>query len=167
MPYTDHYQLVEDVTNHFDVAIATLDPLLVSKYTGFFAVSSAAVLELALKDIIIEFAILNNSLFGQYVASRYERINGRIKLEDFHKEHLKPFGQTYRTKFKRRLSLIDRHFMRQQSFSVSTAYENLLTCRHTFAHEGVVPMSMTYQEVKRGFEAGKLVMSCLARTLRV
>lgn len=165
MPYTDHFHLVDDVTAHFDGLLVGIDPLLKSRYTGFYAVTCAAILELALKEIVVHFAQTNNQLFGDYVASKYERINGRISLDDCHKEHLKPFGDRFRKAFKSRLIGVERHFLAKQGISIKYSYENLLTCRHTFAHEGKVPATATYEEVKQGFESGKVVMLCLSRTL--
>ena len=164
MAYFDHFRLVDDVSSHFDGVLAG-DPLLKSRYAGFYAVTSAAVLELALKEIVVEFASGNHRLFGDYVASRYERINGRISVDDCHKEHLRPFGEKFRRTFKSRLNGVERYFLASRGISIKTSYENLLTCRHTFAHEGAVPATATYEEVKQGFEAGKMVMQCLARTL--
>lgn len=165
MPYTDHFHLVDDVSAHFDGLLVGVDPLLKSRYAGFYAVTSAAVLELALKEIVTGFAHANNSLFGDYVASRYERINGKIGIEDCQKEHLKPFGDRFRKAFKARLLGVERYNLAKNGISVKSSYENLLTCRHTFAHEGRVPATATYEEVKQGFEAGKIVMLCLSRTL--
>lgn len=165
MSYTDHFHLVDDVSTHFDGVLVGIDPLLKSRYTGFYAVTSAAVLELALKEIVIDFALANNRLFGDYVASKYERINGRISLEDCQKEHLKPFGDRFRKAFKARLLGVERYYLAKNGISIKASYENLLTCRHTFAHEGKVPATATYEEVKQGFEAGKVVMLCLSRTL--
>lgn len=166
MAYTDHFALVDDVTAHFDGLLRAVDPLFKSRYAGFYAVTSAAVLELALKDIVISFAQANGRMFGDYVAARYERINGRISIEDCEKEHLKPFGSRYRQGFKRRLRGVERYYLERGAMSLTTAYGNLLTCRHTFAHEGRVPATATYDELKLGFEAGKVVMHCLAKTLR-
>jgi hypothetical protein len=165
VPYTDHFRLVDDVSGHFDTAVAAVDPMIKSRYAGFYAVASAAVLELALKEIIIAFAQSKHPLFGSYVADRYERINGRIKMDNIKSEHLAPFGKTYRTRFDRLVKRVDRFSIYQRKGPVITAYENLLTCRHTFAHEGMVPPSTTYDEVKHGFEAGKTIMKCLAKCL--
>jgi len=167
MAYFDNFQLADEVAAHFDEVVAAADPLLRSRYAGFFAVASAAVLEVALKQIVIEYAAANHELFGSYVAARYERINGRIAIDDCHKEHLKPFGERYQKCFKRRLEGIERYFMQRQGLSVKASYNNLLTWRHSFAHQGAVPSTATYEEVKQGFEAGKLVMQALARTLTV
>lgn len=165
MAYTDHFHLIDDVSSHFDGVLSGVDPIVKSRYAGFYAVTSAAVLELALKEIVIAFAESNHRLFGEYVAAKYERINGRIGLDDCHKEHLKPFGDQFRRAFKSRLAGVERHFLRSRGVSIKTSYENLLTCRHAFAHEGAVPATATYEEVKQGFESGKVVMQCLSRTL--
>ena len=56
-------------------------------------------------------------------------------------------------------------FIREKGFSVKHSYEALLTCRHKFSHEGSIPETASYADVKRGFDAGKVVMECLAKTL--
>lgn len=164
MAYGDHFRLVTDVTAHLDLQASSIDAFLQSRYTGFFAVASAAVLELALKDIVISFAQRNHSLFGDYVAAKYERINGRIGLDDIRKDHIAPFGQSYLESFKERVTSTERYFLKRKGISIKSSYTNLLTCRHAFAHEGSTT-SMTYPEVKQGFSSGKIVMWCLAKTL--
>lgn len=166
MPYSDHFKLVDDVSAHFDATVAAVDPLIRSRYAGFYAVASAAVLELALKEIIISFARSEHPLFGDYLDYRYEQINGRIKLVHIRDDHLKPFGVRYRLRFDHLLNRVDRYCLVRKRYSIIASYGNLLVCRHTFAHEGVVPPSTSYEEVKQGFEAGKVVMSCLSHSLR-
>jgi hypothetical protein len=164
--YSDHFKLVDDVTDHLDAAAGAVEPMIRSKYAGFYAVASAAVLELALKEIIITFAQNTNPLFGEYIADRYEQINGRIKLANIKGEHLKPFGEKYLKRFERLVDRVNSLCMRQQKPPIITSYGNLLLCRHKFAHEGVIPSYITYEEVKQGFESGKMIMQCLAKVLR-
>jgi len=165
MAYQDHFKLVDDVASHLDAAVEAVDAFLQSRYVGFYAVASAAVIELALKEIVVSFAEMNHPLFGGYLASRYERINGRVRLEDITKEHLKPFGQRFQKRFNLLLKRVDRYYIPRMGYSVKLSYEALLTCRHQFAHEGNVPANIGYVDIKRGFEAGKIVMACLAKTL--
>ncbi|TPD63718.1 hypothetical protein FJP69_17375 [Stenotrophomonas maltophilia] len=165
MHFDQHFSLVDDVTAHFDGLLVGLGPEFTSRYTGFYAVTSAAVLELTLKDIVVAFAQKNHSLFGEYVSARYERINGRISFDDCLKEHLKPFGKKYQESFKLRVRKFEAYCLKKHGRPLKLTYENLLTCRHSFAHEGKVPSMTTYMEMKQGFEAGKLLMTCLARTL--
>lgn len=167
MAYADHFRLVDDVSSHFDEAVASVDPFLQSRYVGFYAVAAAAVMELAVKELIIEFAAAHHELFGEYCRTKYERINGRISFEDICKEHLKPFGALRVKRFKRILRTVEYWNLTHRSLSVKKAYENLFTCRHMFAHEGAVPDQTAYSDVKSGFESGKIVLACLARALRL
>lgn len=166
MAYSDHFILVDQVASHFDAAIKEAPPQIQSSYAGFFAVSSAAVLELALKEIIIGFAQRAHPIFGDYIASQYEQINGRIKLKLIKDIHLKPFGENYLDRFGRLISRVDSRGLKKLHVSVVSSYGVLIVCRNTYAHEGIVPPNTTYQDVKRGYEAGKVVMGCLDRVLR-
>ena len=162
--YAKHFALVDGVSSHFDGAINGLDAFTVSRYAGLYAVSSAAVLELALKEIIIDFARSRDLVFGEYVATRYKRLNGRISMDDIKNEHLKPFGSEYLKAFGRIVRWIDNYSIKRRRGSLISSYENLLECRHKFAHEGQT--TCTYEEVKFGFESGKKIMACLNRALQ-
>lgn len=166
MPYTVHFRLVDDVSLHFDQAVANVDPFLRSRYVGFYAVASAAVVELAVKDIFVEFAASHGTLFGNYCRTKYERINGKVGFDDLCKEHLKPFGMTYVKRFKRIVRAVDYRYMTKRNFSVKKSYETLFTCRHSFAHEGLVPEQISFDDVKQGYACGKVILACLERALR-
>lgn len=165
MSYQDHFRLVDDVSNHLDTTVIAADAFLQSRYVGFYAVAAAAVLELALKEIVINFGGANHPLFGKYLTSRYERINGRIKLSDISNEHLKPFGKAFQKRFSRLLKRVDGYCIKRNGYSIKLSYESLFVCRHQFVHEGSVPVDTGYVDIKRGFAAGKIVMGCLAKTL--
>lgn len=164
MTYSRHFSLVDDVSSHFDGAVEGLDAFTVTRYAGLYAVSSAAVLELALKEIVIKFAQSRDVVFGEYLASRYETLNGRIKLAHIRDEHLRPFGGIYLDRFNKLINWLDNWSLKCHRGSIISSYGNLLTCRHTFAHEGKT--TCTYQEVKAGFGAGKTVMACLNHVLQ-
>jgi hypothetical protein len=165
MAYTDHFRLVDDVTAHLDGVVAAVDAFTQSRYVGFYSVSAAAVVELALKEIIISFATANHPLFGGYVEAKYEQINGRIKLGHITADHLSPFGEKYKKRFERLINRVEQIELRRHRFSVKNSYANLLNCRHKFAHEGSIPVYSSYADVKKGFEAGKVVLGCLAKAL--
>lgn len=165
MGYKDHFRLVDDVTAHLDAAVVAVDAFTQSRYVGFYSVAAAAVVELALKEIIISFATSNHPMFGGYVQSKYEQINGRIKLAHIKDDHLDPFGEKYKKRFHKLLDRVERTELRRRKFSVKSSYTNLLNCRHAFAHEGSIPAHSTYSEVKKGFDAAKIVLACLAKTL--
>lgn len=163
MTYSKHFALVDDVSGHFDSAIRGLDSFTVTRYAGLYAVSSAAVLELALKEIVTEFAASRDVVFGNYMAASYSQINGRIKVQSIRDNHIKPFGAKYLEKFNRFVAWCESQALKQRRGSLLSKYSNLLICRHKFAHEGLT--TCTYNEVKEGFEAGKVIMKCLDRSL--
>ncbi|MFA5941559.1 MAG: HEPN domain-containing protein [Sinimarinibacterium sp.] len=167
MAYADHFRLVDDVAVHFDGVVASVDPFLQSRYVGFYAVAAAAVMELAVKEIMIEYAKAHHPLFGEYCRARYERINGRVGFDDLCKEHLKSFGSRPLKTFKRIVRFVDYWHLKHKGYSVKKAYENLLTCRHAFAHEGHVPEQTAYSDIKQSFESGKIMLACLAKALRM
>jgi hypothetical protein len=158
-----HFALVDDVVEHFDDAVDGLGPELASRYAGLFAVSSVAVLELALKDVVIGFAKSRDVVFGDYIETRYAQTNARIKLQHIREEHLKPFGSGYVARFNEYVSRAERLSLKWYRFSLIQRYSNLITCRHKFAHEGQA--TCTYGDAKDGFAAGKVIISCLARSL--
>jgi hypothetical protein len=83
--------------------IATLFSAIQADYAGFLSVSGVTVFELAIKDIFIEFALKKNKVFGTFIDSHFEKINGRIKLDDLKKSHIKQFGEKYLKKFNKKL----------------------------------------------------------------
>ncbi len=166
MAYQDHFRLVDDVSVHFDGTVGGIDAFLLSRYVGFYAVASAAVIELALKEIVISFAKHNHPLFGTYIEDRYDQINGRIKIGHITQDHLRPFGDNYVKRFERLLKRVDDHCIRSKRFSVKGSYGSLIACRHDFAHAGTIPANAGYADIKTGFEAGKIVLACLAKTLK-
>jgi len=162
--YQNHFRLVDDVVVHLDRAVASVDPFIQSRYAGFYAVSVATVVELSVKEIVIDFASSKSSVFGEYVTRKYDRLNARVSYKDL-KEILSAFGGDYSLRFSRMVERVDRFSVRSRRGSIIASYGNLITCRHKFAHEGLVPSNSTYEDVKKGFAAGKVVLECLRRAL--
>lgn len=165
MPYQKHYKLVDDVTSHFDAVTATIDGFTLSRYVGFFAVASAAVIESAYKDIVLDFAERTHPTFSSYFASRHEQVNGRVKISQINEDCLKRFGGAFHKRFNSLLTRVDRYYIKQKGFSIVSSYGSLITCRHEFAHQGSIPETASYNDIKNGYEAGKVVLSCLAKAL--
>lgn len=164
MTYELNFHLIDDVIIHLDGAVASADPFTASRYVGFYSVSAATVIELSVKNIIVAFASRNHPVFGGYVSNKYERLNAKVSLSDLD-GHIAPFGRSYRERFKNLLDRVEKINLRKNKSSLKSSYGNLLSCRNQFAHEGVVPLNSTYTEVKRGFEAGKIVLACLQKSL--
>lgn len=167
MPYSDHFTLVDGLTPHLDtVVVPGLDPLLTSKYVGFLCVSAVTVMELAVKDILVDFAGKKHRLFGGFCQGLYEKLNGRITLKDLRESHIKRFGDKYVTRFSSLLDAEENRELRTSRRSIKSSYGNLITWRHSFAHQGVLPANASYAEAKQGFELGKVVLHSLSTAMR-
>ena len=167
MPFTDHFRLTDDLIHHLDPILAGLnDPFIESRYTGFLAVSSVTVLELAMKTIFCEFASAKHKVLGNFCDQYFDRINGRIGLDLIKKDYLSKFGSKYQLRFTNALEKLERQHLQLSGSSTKASYGNLLTWRNGFAHEGNIPANATYPEVKRAYGCGKDVMICLANCMR-
>ena len=164
MSYDRHYKLVDDVTHHFDEVTRSIDAFIESRYVGFFAVASISVIELAYKEIVVEFATKAHPTFGAFFSSHYERLNARVKLKHIN-DDLDRLGGSHLTRFTKLLDRVQAYQIRHNSFSVKDAYSSLIICRHKFSHEGAIPENMSYSDVKRGYQAGKIILACLAKAL--
>jgi hypothetical protein len=165
MSYSRHYKLVDDVTQHFDEVTKSIDPFIESRYVGFFAVASISVIELAYRDIIVDFATRAHPTFGTFFTSHYKRLNARVKLEHI-EDDLRRLGGPFKPRFSKLLNRVHAYEIRRNSFSVKDAYSSLITCRHKFSHEGSVPENIGYIDVKNGYRAGQIVLACLAKALK-
>lgn len=164
MSYIKHYKLVDDVTEHFDEVTQKIDAFIESRYVGFFAVASISVIELAYREIIVGFATNAHPTFGTFFSDHYKHMNARVRFEHINKD-LKRLGGSYHARFSKLLERINTYEIRHNSFSVKDSYSSLVTCRHDFAHEGVIPENIGYADVKNGYKAGKIVLACLAKAL--
>lgn len=163
MAYADHFVLTDDLIAHLDTVFDALrDPYIESKYTGFLSVSAAAVLESALKEVFCNFATAKHAVFGHFAEKYFFRINGKIRLNDIQDDYLKKCGPKYMKRFKRRLEILESDELKANGRSTKTAYENLITWRHEFAHAGRVPAHASYPEVKYAYSCGKRIIDSLA-----
>jgi hypothetical protein len=167
MPYSDHFKLADDLIQHLDPILAGLnDPFIESRYTGFLAVSSVTVLELAMKTIFCEFAAAKHKVLANFCAQYFDKINGRIGLDPIRTDYLVKFGVKYQQRFLKSLARVEKQFLNSHGYSVKALYGNLITWRNAFAHEGMTPANASYNEVKRAYGCGKEIMHCLSTSMR-
>ncbi|MHB8207618.1 HEPN domain-containing protein [Mucilaginibacter sp.] len=165
MPYTDRFIATDDLLTHLTIVIPTIhNPALVSNYAGFLSVSAVTVYELAIKDIFIDFSLKKHNAFGVFTESHFSRINGRIKLDDLKKEHVKAFGDKYLQKFIKEVNNRDTTILAAGGESIKASYSNLITCRHQYVHQGSPTLS--FQEIQRFFQHGKIVIECLFNSMK-
>src|SRR3546814_11747882 len=114
MPYQKHYKLVDDVTSHINAVTATIDGFTLSRYVGFFAVTSAAVIESAYKDIVLDFAERTHPTFSSYLASRHDQVHPRVKISQINEDCLTGFGGAFTKRVSSCLSRVDRFDYKKQ-----------------------------------------------------
>ncbi|MFN9031353.1 MAG: HEPN domain-containing protein [Betaproteobacteria bacterium] len=158
--------MADDFIVHLDGAIGGIaDPFIRSRYVGFVAVSAATVFELAIKDIFSEFAAKKHKVLGSFVQGYFDQINGQIAKKRIEEKYLPLFGKKYVDRFRRRLDALELQTLRADGVSIKSSYSNLLTWRHEFAHEGVIPAHATYDEVKKSYRYGCNLIHCLAQSM--
>ena len=167
MVYSDRFQLIEDYLLHLDPLMANIqDAFIQSRYLGFVTISAVTVYELAIKDIFYEFAVRKHAVLGSFARSRFDRMNGQIKLDSLRDMHVKMFGQKYVDKFKSKLSTKEMAMLRAGQGSPVAAYGNIISWRHTFVHQGSAPNTTNYKEVKQTYLLGKEVIHCLNEAMK-
>jgi RiboL-PSP-HEPN len=166
MPYQDRFQLADDYIAHVDAALSGItDPFIKSRYIGFVAVTAVTVYELAIKDIFFDFSEKKHKVLGNFVRSYFERLNGQIGKKRLVENYLPRFGEKYAKRFKRKLERLEDQVLRSDGVSVKSSYGNVLTWRNKFAHEGIIPATPTYEEVKKAYQYGRRIIECLADTM--
>jgi hypothetical protein len=167
MTYKSHFTIADDMITHLNSIVGgTTDPFMSSRYVGFVSVSAVTVYELALKEIFIEFAEKKHNVFGTYTKSHFDRINGRIKTNQIKDDYIRKFGTKYLKRYQRKIKEMENYFLQTQGKSVSSAYNNLITWRNDFAHEGHIPNTVSFSEVVSSYTLGKEVIRCVAETMK-
>jgi RiboL-PSP-HEPN len=166
MPYVDRFALVEDYLAHVEPVMATVtDPFVEARYTGFIATSAVTAYELAIKDIFHAFADKKHVVLGEVTRARFFRLNGKIKLDDLKKEHIKMFGVKYLNRFTKNLDKTENEYVAAYSKSPKSAYSNVILWRNQFVHEGTLPNTTNYAEIKDQYASGKEVIHCLFKSM--
>lgn len=167
MPYSYHFQLADDYIAHLDAVMGSIsDPFIKSRYVGFLSVSAVTVYELAIKTIFAEFAEKKHKVLRNFTLAYFERINGRIKTKVIKEDYVAKYGNKYVKQFEKYLKIKETEILRAEGASISAAYGNIVTWRNQFAHEGTVPTTATYEEVKKAYYLGKHIIDCLAAAMR-
>jgi hypothetical protein len=167
MAYRDHFKIADDFIAHLDTALAAVaDPFIRSRYVGLVSVSAVTVYELAVKEIFCTFAAKKHKVLGNFVNKYFEQLNGQISRDRIERRYLPYFGDKYASRFRSRLEKVELVCLKADRVSVKAAYSNLLTWRHGFAHEGIIPANATYEEVKKSYLYGRRLIDCLADSMQ-
>lgn len=167
MDYAQHFQHADEIIEHLTpLVIGAKNPLLEAKYTGFLTVAAVTTYELAVKSIFISFAQSKHKVLGSFTESHFNRINGRIKIENIRNDYVRKFGDKYLKKFNNNLKKTGSLYLRNNQREITSSYDNLITWRNDFAHEGRIRAKSTFAEATRAYNDGKKVIECLAESMR-
>ena len=137
MAYLNKFTEIDDLIRHLTLYVTTLtDEALKAKYAGFLSVSAVTVYELAIKEILVDFARKKHIILGSFVENHHlARINGKIRLPDLRDKLIKPFGDKYVAKFDQKLSSREIVITKLIHKNISSCYSNLVMCRHNYFHK--------------------------------
>lgn len=167
MAYQNHFRLADDMITHLNTVMGGIvDPFISSRYVGFVAVAAVTVYELAIKEIFIEFGEKKHKCLGSFTQSYFDRINGRIKIKNIKEDYISRFGDKYVKRFKKKLDVKEKTSLQNHRISIVNSYTNVIIWRHSFAHEGKIPTTVTYNEIVKSYESGKEVLDCLSDTMQ-
>ena len=166
MAYQDQFRHADEVIAHLSGLVVTVqDPLLKIKYIGFVSVAAITVYEMAIKCIFIDFATQKHKVLEAMTKSHFERINGRVKPSNIKDDYIPMFGQKYLDRYKKKLALSRAAYLLNNKRDFLNSYNNLITWRNDFAHEGRLTTTVTFEEVVQAYRDGKEVIRCLADTM--
>ena len=163
MAYADRFNDVDALISNMIPIIPGLPSDVQSKLVGFLAVNAVTAYELAIKEIIEDYASSKHCDFGEYVRCALARINGRIKISDI-KGEINKFGGSYKDDFEANLSSKEACVLRATGKSLSACYDNLLICRHRYVHASVI--TLTIQECVDDYNIGKNVIDALFDSMK-
>lgn len=141
-----------------------VDPLVLSAMAGIVAVEAVTAYELAIKDIFEDFSVRKNKVFGCFVKSTYNRLNGRIKYQEIKDNMVKSYGDKYLQKFVSKKDLKSRVVFATEHVDLVQTYDSLILGRHTFVHSG--NLTMTLAEAIRYYTIGKQLILALDETMK-
>lgn len=163
--YTRHFSLADDLISHLETTVPAADQFGRARFSGYVTVSAVTVLELSVKEIFCEFSQRRHVTLGFFVAAFFERINGRVRIKDIRADYLKPFGGPYLRRFDRHLAFASRRALLTEKADIQTSYENLVTWRNEFAHEGRLSGTASFDDIVSAYRRSKRVLACLHASL--
>lgn len=166
MNFEDRFTLSDSFLAHIDPMMGGMaDDMVRSRYLGFLAVAAVTAYELALKDIFYRFSDQKHSVLGQLARSKFDRLNGQIKLADVKDRHIACFGKKYVERFSRELDIEERLALTAKEGSIKSSYGNIVIWRHNFVHEGTWPNTATYGDLRKAYQHGKRLIRCVDRAM--
>lgn len=136
---TVHFDRIERLVNEMD-AFVPKDYKGVTEFradlAGLLVVSIAASYESCVKETLVNYASNCHTLFGQFTANNFEKLNSKIAVSDLNR-YTKLFDTGINKKFKSNLSRRKERIDKRIGRNIESSYEQILSWRHDFAHAGL------------------------------
>lgn len=158
MAYTNRFNDVDSLITEINPIVSNLSTNVQPKIAGFLAVNAVTAYELAIKEIIADFATAKHSIFGDFIQNYHARLNGNIKIQSL-KDELNKFGGNYKADFESELCTRELNLRNTLQKDLRSCYTNLLECRHLFVHTSRI--TLTIQECIDNYNVGKDVIAAL------
>lgn len=122
---------------------------------GLLVVAMAATYETCVKEILYEHANKKHSSFGEFALRNYKKLNSRVQVRDL-RNYCDTFNPHIKDRFKLLLSERKSKLLERTGRNIESAYEQILSWRHDFAHAGI--RQTTIEEAANTHRLGKRVI---------
>jgi hypothetical protein len=150
--------LTQDVLQHAPPSGAAADRFR-ADLAGLLSTSYVAALECCIKEIFNSFARSKHQLLASVTSFHFDRINSAIHCNTIADKYTLQFGEPYRRKFRQLLKDEEAKVLATDKTSMLEAYQNIITWRHAFVHEGKKLASL--DEVVLAFPFSKKIVMVL------
>lgn len=157
MAYTDKFQPTDELINEINTLKSHISQVALSKFAGAISVSAVTSYELAIKEILIDYASNKHNSFGIFIQNYLSRLNGRIQIS-YIKDEIKKFDNTLAEKFEAKIGDVEK-----VEPSVRSCYQNLIQGRHSYVHANQINLS--YDECIQDYELGKKIIDALHKVM--
>ena len=153
MAYTDKFLPTDELINEINTLKPHISQVALPKFTGAISVSAVTSYDLAIKEILIDYAHSKHNLFGCFVQNYLSRLNGRIEISDLKKE-IKKIDNALAANWEEKITEVER-----VEPSVRSCYQNLIQSRHSYVHANRI--NLDYDECINDFNIGKKIIEAL------
>lgn len=157
--YTRHF---ENTDRLFDDLIKRTDDLPAetkANIAGLLCVSAITVIEVCIKEMILDHANRIHVIFGSYISKEFEHTNAKVKIAHIKEMYLEKVDSSLSRQLEDFIVRCDSYYLSVYRRSIRSSYNNLITNRHSFVHENVI--NLTLSEVKLFYQDSKEIVGCI------
>lgn len=129
---------------------------------GYLSVIAVREFEIQIRNLLVSFATRCHGNFGHYVARDFEKLNGRIMIDDLG-DKLNRFDATAHQKFVRLHQQATARSLATHKLDAVNGYNSVILNRHEFVHKGNLTLSL--DEARRYIELSPSVIACVEQAL--